>query len=338
MVSPVGAGGRLLAGVLAAAAATIVPSAAANAQGPRAKVDAVFSTQSPGASAGRTEYGDFVDPANPGGKPHAAKSVVLELASGARWDTDAIPQCTASDAELMVAGPAACPADTKVGQGPVVVDTGFEGSNRNLDIDFTAFNEDDGMILVGREKQSGGYLAVHGSISGGRLEIQFPPVPGTPPDGGALKTERIVFFERSEVRGGERHAYLTTPPSCPPSGTWVNKLTYTYADGVSQTVESVSPCVSAAQPGTLRLRLGGLPGRGSCVSRAFSVRVKLTGSATGRRAWIFVDGRRIAKRTDSSFEHAIDVAGLRSGRHRLTVKAKGANGERATRRVRFSRC
>ena len=167
-----GAWGRLL-GVAIAATVLVIPAPAA-AQAPRAKVEAVFSTQSPGASAGRVENGDFIDPENPGGKPHAVQSVVLELAPGAVWNTDAIPQCSASDAQLMAAGPSACPAETKVGQGPVVVDTGFPGNNRNLNFDFTAFNAKDGLILLGREHQSGSHIVVRGTISGGRLEIHFP--------------------------------------------------------------------------------------------------------------------------------------------------------------------
>ncbi len=329
--------------VVAAAGVLGVSGAPAAAQGPRAKVDAVFTTQTPGTSSGRLEHGDFVDPANPGGKPHGVRSVVLQLAEGARWDTDAIPQCSASDVALMASGPSGCPPETRIGQGPVVVDTGFEGSNRNLEFDFTAFNADDGMILVGRERQSGGHIVVRGTISGGRLEIQFPPAPGTPPEGGALKQERIVFFERSEVRDGRRRAYLTTPPTCPASGEWVNRLTYTYGDGVSETVESRSPCVASRDGGSQgapsrlsRLRVSGVPLR-RCTSRAFRARIRVTGGA-GVRARVYVDGRKIAEEADRSFRQRVGVDGLRSGVHRLTVKATDANGGRATRRVRFRRC
>ncbi len=328
--------GRLLGSAIAATAVLAVVGAPAAAQTPRAKVDAIFTSQTPGTSTGRLENGDFVDPANPGGKPHGVRSVVLELAGGARWDTDAIPQCSASDAALTASGPAACPAETKVGQGPVVVDTGFEGSNRNVEFDFSAFNEDDGMILVGREKQSGGHLVVHATISGGRLEIQFPPAPGTPPEGGALKTERIVFFERSEVRDGQRRAYLTTPPTCPASGVWVNRLTYTFGDGVSETVESASSCVAQRSP-SLRLRVSGVPQR-RCVARTFRARIRVNGGATQPRVWLYLDGSRLAVQDDRSFRQHVSVAGLRSGRHRLTVKVRGPNGERLTHRARFRRC
>jgi hypothetical protein len=36
--------------------------------------------------------------------------------------------------------------------------------------------------------------------------------------------------------------YITTPPACPPSGTWTNRVGFTYFDGVTQTVESGSAC------------------------------------------------------------------------------------------------
>src|SRR4051812_27794005 len=106
------AGTKLALGTLCAAVALTTGSA--YSAGLRAQVQAVFPTETPGASSGRTENGDFVDPAVPGGKPHSVKRVVLELAPGARFDTTAIPQCSATDAELMLQGPTACPANTQV--------------------------------------------------------------------------------------------------------------------------------------------------------------------------------------------------------------------------------
>lgn len=226
-------------GAMLAAAGTVLAG-----EPPRAHVDALFTTETPGVSSGRTENGDFRDPANPSGKPHAARRVVLQLARGARFDTSAIPRCYASDGQLMAEGSAACPRGTKVGQGPVTVDTGFPGPGRFLEFDFDAFNADRSLILLGRERGTGAQIVVRGAISGGRLQIDFPMAPGTPPEGAALRTERILFFERHGRRHGHVIPYLKTPPTCPHSHRWVNRLTYTYGDGVTQTVTSRSPCIA----------------------------------------------------------------------------------------------
>lgn len=310
--------------------ALLVPAGTVGAQ-PRQSVQATFTTERPGAASGRVENGDFRDPADPGGKPHAASRVVLTLAAGARWDTGAVARCDASDAELMVAGPDACPAASRVGQGPVTVDTGADGPGRDVVLDFTAFNAKDALILVGRERQSGGYLVVRGTVHGGVLQIDFPVAPGTPPEGGALKTERIVFFQRGR--------YLVTPPSCPASGYWVNRLVYTYRDGVTESVESRSPCthrLGEADRRPPRIGVRGLPHR--CARRSFVVKFKARDASPLRRVRAYLDGRRIASSRHATFHRRIHAERLRAGRHRLRVVAFDAPGNAARRTFRFRAC
>jgi len=46
----------------------------------------------------------------------------------------------------------------------------------------------------------------------------------------------------------ERHArpYTRTPPTCPASGYWTFTVDFTYRDGVTESIESHSPCVQPA--------------------------------------------------------------------------------------------
>jgi hypothetical protein len=334
--------GRLGAALLGLAAAGLAGSQVATGQTatPRATVTAVFTSQTPDTSTGRTEFGDFVDPANPEGKPHAAQRVVLKLAEGARFNTVAIPRCTANDAALMASGPTACPEDTRVGQGPVVVDSGVDGPTRLVTVEFTAFNAQNALILVGKLSEDGGYIVIRGVITDNTLTIDFPPIPGSPPEGGALKSERIVFSERSDQATGA--AYLTTPPTCPASGQWVNTLTYTYRDGVTETVTSASPCQQKSGNGgpkaKLRIDVRGLPK--GCARRDFTARVRVRGAASLRRLRVSIDHHRVAWTTKRSVARRVDVQGLRRkrGRHLVKVYAASRDGRTARKRVYFRTC
>jgi hypothetical protein len=220
-------------------AATLAEPAAAGAQdAPRQTVSDRFTTQAPGAPAGRSFAVDFADPANPEGKPHSISKVELELAEGARFDTAAIPRCAATDAQLMAEGASACPANTRVGTGEIIVDTGFAEPGRMLGNDVTFFNAAGELVIFIEPRGTGARLVLRGKLAGRKLTIDVPPLPGTPPEGGANRRERATFA----ARGG----YVTTPPACPASGFWVNRVTYTYRDGVRQTAESHSPCTAGA--------------------------------------------------------------------------------------------
>lgn len=201
-----------------------------------------FTTKLPGTSTGRDFAVDFVNPEDPEAKPPAIEHVFLELHPGAHFDTSAIAQCRASDAELIAIGAEACPEASRVGENVVVVDTGFPGDARFVTTDFVFFNNRDELILLGTIRDGGARVVLRGKIRDNTFEIDIPFLPGTPPDGGADKSERATFYERSSVEDGSERNYLTTPPRCPKSGYWTNRVTYTYRDGIKQTSESRSPC------------------------------------------------------------------------------------------------
>ena len=171
------------------------------------------------------------------------------------------------------------------------------------------------------------------------LMINFPPAPGTPPEGAALKRERIVFFERSGPRG----AYLTTPPTCPGTGQWVNTLTYTYRDGVTQQVTSPSPCIAPSHRTTaeprrppLRVAIRGVPRR--CARRTLAARIRVTGGARLARVRLSVDHHRIRASHKRRIAVRLRVRRLRRGRHLLKAVASDTSGARAVGRTHFRRC
>src|SRR3712207_7918018 len=91
---------------IAAALTLAAPALAHAADGPRVAsyVDR-FSSQVPGTSTARYAEIDFVNPADRAGKPPALAHAHVVFAPGTVVNTRAIPECTATDAELIANGP-----------------------------------------------------------------------------------------------------------------------------------------------------------------------------------------------------------------------------------------
>ena len=113
----------ITAGSVAALVAAACPSAGAAAV-PRQVGSMTYTTTVPGAPSGNVMDWRFQNPENPALKPHTVRRMVVHGPRGGVIDTTAPPQCHASDAELMVEGPSACPAGTLVGSGLAVSDLG----------------------------------------------------------------------------------------------------------------------------------------------------------------------------------------------------------------------
>jgi hypothetical protein len=321
--------GRVI--VVIAAAALALPGAAHAQEPPRvAKYVDTFGSELPGTSASRHVETDFVNPDDPEGKPSPLSHVHVELAPGTVVDTSAVPECGASDAQLIAEGPERCPEGSVIGGGEVDIDTGFPGDARHLVADITFVNAPDQLVFVFTPRDGGPRVVVRGRYSNGNvLDIDVPPLPGAPPEGGADTGEAFTVEERA--------GYLTTPPTCPASGEWVNSVTYTFRDGVEQTFTATTPCKrpAAAGRGPLRVALRGVP-RGRCVARTYTLYVRAASPA--RRVTLYLDGRRIGKTDADRLATRIRAHRLAPGRHRLKAIARDFTGRVAVARKSFRRC
>ena len=222
------------------------------AQLPRAAYTDVFTTRVPDTPAGRTFTADWIDPENPGGKPHGISNILVALHPGARFDTTAMPRCEATDAQLMAQGEAACPPASNLGVDELVGDTGFPEPGRYVTLDSTFLNGPGEVIFLARERQSGNpHFVARGKASGNTLDIPIPLIPGTPPEGIGLYRERGTWIK---AIGSGGKGFFTTPPVCPKDGRWRNQVTYTYRDGLVQTAASTSPCVRGKKQDRIRCR------------------------------------------------------------------------------------
>jgi hypothetical protein len=230
--------------LVAAAALSLVAPAAAAAQGAARQTFAEdWTTKKPGKSFGRSFDADYFNPDAPGEKPVALRRIFVKLHRGAVIDTSAVPRCHASDEELMALGWSACPPESLVGTDVLLADTGFPGPARYVTSDSQIFNGVNELIFVARPRDTSTYLVVRGAVDKNTLDIPLPYIPGAPPDGTAFDLEHADFYARSAVdEDGVRHRFMTTPPRCPRSRQWKIRVTYTYADGVSQTARDTTPC------------------------------------------------------------------------------------------------
>lgn len=235
---PARALGRLM---LVLAAAVIVVPATAAAQGPRQEATLEFTTKKPGSPSGQILEIDYRNPHDPDAKPPAVRRVVATLARGGRYDTSIPAPCPASDAELMLLGKGACPPGAVVGGGEVTVDTGFPGPARIIAATVELLNDANELIFLSTIRGSSVRVVTRTTVTRRRTIAMTPFLPGTPPDGAAIDT---VEVELARIMGGRRtgRAYITTPPRCPARGYWVNRIAFTYDDGVTQRVRSKSPC------------------------------------------------------------------------------------------------
>lgn len=208
-----------------------------------------YTTTVPGAPSGNVMDWHFQNPENPALKPHTVRRMVVHGPRGSVIDTTAPPQCHASDAELMLEGPAACPADTRVGSGLAVSDTGGGGPlPRYSRASLTEFNNQDEVIGLGVVQSIPLLKPVDRTKIEGTTSTTNPPLfPGLPPPDPytPFKSLHVVF--KRYVRNGR--AYMRTPSTCPRVRYWKMTIEFTYVDGVKQTVVSRSPCHPKAKHG-----------------------------------------------------------------------------------------
>lgn len=222
-----------------------------------------------------------------GDPPLAQRQVDLILPAGSVIDGTAVATCRATDSELMLQGPAACPEASRIGEGTLELAT-----SSPLDPfvdDAVVFNAGDALAELFTERRSGGNTAV------GRRRITAPNVlsetlgstPGLGPDGESA-VKRIDLTIKPSV--------VTTPPTCPASGRWTSRLQYTTSDGEQHVETAETPCrrppcrVSFPRGATaIVVRIGGRVVRRSAGRRR--VRIPAGGHAVAR----YGDGRKVKR-------------------------------------------
>lgn len=306
-------------------------SPAGAGEGARQVASDEITTAKPNSPQGDRLSIDFINPGDRLAKPFSVASFVLTFDSGTVIDTSVPEQCKATTAELIAVGPAACPSASRIGRGSLEVDTGLISSlafPRIVELDLTLFNNAGEVINVTESTNTAVPIRtiVRNSIRGTSVRTEVPPLPGVPPPDPFIALKKVRVSVNAVTRGAR--TYRRSPPTCPPSGHWTNRIDFTYRDGSEQTVRSPSPCAS--------IRLRGLPRR--CARKPFRARIHVHVGKGLRRVEVLLDGKRIRTARKSHFNASIPVRRLAPGRHRLATRVLLANGNRKVRAVRFRRC
>jgi hypothetical protein len=231
-------------GVLAAViAALAIAAAPASAAGPRQTGTFKFTSTLPGTPTGNSLYVEFQNPDDPNLRPYAAAQMVVHIPPGTVTDTTVPPQCHATDPEIYALGFDACPADTRIGDGYAITD---QGNNTTSTTELRHFNNQDEVVGVGQNED----VFLIRTIDRTKLEpskstSNFPAFPGVPPPDAFTPVKTLKIDFDPYVRDGR--AYTTTPPTCPKAGYWTFLVDFTYRDGVTETIESRSPCQRKAR-------------------------------------------------------------------------------------------
>jgi polyvinyl alcohol dehydrogenase (cytochrome) len=203
-----------------------------------------FSSRTP-RSATAARLHAAVHRSSPNAKPSALRTEVLDLPRGARFDGGAVPACHATDNQIRLLGPSACPRSSEVGMGTIQVAMGSPLDPESADV--TIFNWGRGTIEVVTAPGTNVTLAIdRGDFTGpGELTNHPPRAPGGPPDFETSVSE--ADFTYRDVGNGHGRAFITTPPSCPSTHRWVSRLAYSTADGRSYHATSATPCRSRSR-------------------------------------------------------------------------------------------
>jgi hypothetical protein len=299
--------------VLAAETAAAEPTA-------RIEYTDAFTTQQPGVPTGRLFHDEFFDARDASAKPPAVEHFHLQLPPGARFDTDAVPHCGASDAQLMAQGASACAPGSEVGKEVFLFDTGVDGPSRIVSNDITFLNDPGELIILTQERQSGTRVVVRGRVGAETLDFTLVPLPGTPPEGGADKREDGVYPVTS---------WLTTPHSCPPSRVWTFHVDYTFRNGEKVTKTSESPCTPASAAATAA-RVTFFHRQHARAGRRSRLRVRSTAATP---ATLRVAGRKRAVRLPAGVGR-VTLPRLGRGDYKLSLEPAGGTARTASLQVR----
>jgi hypothetical protein len=233
---------RTAALVLTAAAACAPAAAARAATTPRGDFRLEFGVHKPGKPTTLHLHLRYKGP-DPAGKPSPIRHIVMRAPEGTRFDSTALPRCTASDEELRADGDSACPPGSHLGGGRLTAITGFGPPVDPFATDVSIYNADRSFVEIVKDHTSGRPLATDRFQIRGSTWIGNPPAtPGGPPDG--QTAVRDVDFDYTP-----KAAWATTPARCGPSRRWPTSATFTYADGVTTTIHDSIACTPRKRRG-----------------------------------------------------------------------------------------
>lgn len=202
---------------------------------PRADFSMRFAAMRPGTASSLRLY-ILYKGSTPSAKPSPIRKIVIAFPRGTRFDTSALPRCTASDQQLLAQSDAACPARSRLGAGTLSAVTGFGAPIDPFLTTVSIYNAAGQIIELVKDPTTGRPLATDRFRINGSTWIGTPPaIPGGPPDG-QTAVRKVDFTYNPPAR------WAITPPRCPRARRWVSTGRFTYADATTATVNDHTRC------------------------------------------------------------------------------------------------
>jgi hypothetical protein len=310
---------------LVALGAALLASTALAADSQASSIGLRFASKRPRTTSAMTLHIHYTKAGDPKAKPSPIRRIQIDAPAGTVFHTSTVPACTASDAQVMLLGPDACPSASRIGGGTITVVTGFGAPFDPFASPTPVFNDGNGWLEISQTPSTPAVtIAVTRlAVTGSRIRGDIAASPGGPPDyQSAVSTVDLSF----PVSTG----YITTPPTCPAAGRWITTGTFTFADGTTEIVRGGTPCArsSSSPPAAIRVEL--TPSRVRA-GRRVKIDVKLTSS---RRACIagatVLVGARRPFRTDGSGRVTVTGTFRRHGRRTVVASKPGCRAGTAS--------
>jgi hypothetical protein len=276
---------------IAIAGAWLVVAAPAAADStPAGDLSFQFSSSRPGSPTGLEFRQLYKNPSDPNAKPSPVRRFLFAAPEGSVFDGSAVAACNATDQQFQQMGKAACPAESRVGEGFITIMTGIPGE-QPFPADATVFNSGDGIIELFTEQGTGTFLAIERPRFRGANafeETDIAPTPGGPPDGQSAAREAYIRFPLSRGAGGR--SFVTTPRNCPAGRRWTARFGWTNGDGNSYANKHDMACAATAVASSClarRVRIGG--------SNVGRLRLRQTRTRTALRARPLTRRRRVLR-------------------------------------------
>lgn len=294
-----------------------------------------FSSDAPATPTGARLHA-VVHRSSPNAKPSALRSEVLDLPPGSRFDGSAVPACAASDSQIQAQGPSACPASSEVGSGTITVMIGSPLDPETADV--SIFNWGHGTIEVVTAPGTDTTLAIdRGTFTAPNELTNHPPqAPGGPPD---FETSvSAADFDYRAIDNARRHAFITTPSSCPADGSWTSRVAYSTADGRSYSATTGTPCrrppsgrtqQSPRPSSPAAIRVAVRPAR-AVAGRPIRIAVRLSSADPRCVRGATVRLGRARARTGPGGRALLAPAKMRAGRQRVVAAKPGCRSGVAT--------
>ena len=183
------------------------------------------------------------DPENPQNQqPKRITNFDITFPRGVRIDLRAARRCDATRAEFAAAENPddACPAGARIGGGTVTMRSPTPGTPDLVGIAGT-YNSGTGVLTFADFNDGNGSLLLKHELKRTTFRTRVPAMRSRDAQPLAMSGLELEIAARTTRRRGKRHRLFATPRECP-SGGWVFRSRFTYADGTLLDFTDRSPC------------------------------------------------------------------------------------------------